>query len=169
MEEQKKQESHAIEALKEKEKVIEALRQEISDKGSMIHNADAVIDDIKRQSENLVAELQRKESEELALLQKLDDLQAESGRNQDQVTKRIENLQIEIAQREEQIKAEKLKVVELEELINNDNKLREILLKMKNLEEELELKKDELDVYSLNLEESEFNNGQLEQSIAKLK
>ena len=43
------------------------------------------------------------------------------------------------------------------------------MLRIKTLEEELELKKDELDVYSLNLAESEFNNSQLDQSIQKLK
>ena len=61
--EQKKSESHAIDALKEKEKTIEALSLEIQEKTSMIGKADEVIDDIKRQSENLVAELQRKELE----------------------------------------------------------------------------------------------------------
>lgn len=51
-------------------------------------------------------------------------------------------------------------------MINNENNLRDLVLKINGLKEELELKKDEIDVYSLNLEESEFNTGQLQQTVA---
>ena len=169
VEDHKKSESHAIEALKDKEKIIESLRQEISDKASIIKKTDEVIDDIKRQSENLMAELSRKEAEKQGLNQSLEEAQSNFDKNQELGRQLIDDLNRELAQKDEQLKAEKIRSSELEELINNDNKLREIIVKMKSLEEELELKKDELDVYCLNLEESEFNNGQLDQSIVNLK
>jgi hypothetical protein len=57
------------------------------------------------------------------------------------------------------------KYAELEEMLNDESKIKDVVNKMKTLEEDLELKRDEVDVYALNLEESEFNNGQLEVTI----
>ena len=62
-----------------------------------------------------------------------------------------------------------MKNQELEELINSEEKFKTVIEKVNNLEEELEHKKDEIDVYALNLEESEFNNGQLETTVNQLK
>lgn len=67
----------------------------------MIKKADEVIDDIKRQSENLVAELSRKESEKQNLLLELEDSKVEFDRSLEQERQKIDSLYQQLSQKEE--------------------------------------------------------------------
>ena len=157
------------EEISNKNKKIEELQQEISDKMNQFNDLGSRLQQLSQKMKDYDQESRQKDAEKEQLLAKFAEMEKDYQKNENMGRVLAEELNSKIQACQTELKQERDKYYDLEQLMNSDNKFKNVMDKNKSLEEELDFKKDELDVYVLNLEESEFNASQLEVTVANLK
>lgn len=165
----KKSEVLAVGVLKEKAELIEQLENTVGVKELQIAELCGELDQLKSKIREASKSLVVSEMENNTVTEKFKKLESDFEKKEQTSSKLAEELSGKISALKSDLAKSQNKNRDLQALLNNDNALSEVVSKISNLEQELEMKLDEVDVYALNLEESEFNNGQLETSVEELR
>lgn len=168
-EESKKSESLAVGVIKENTEKIEQLESQIVEKEHQIGSLNESIEAHNSKIMELEQMLFEKEAEMMQAQEKLSQMEQDQKQSEELSSQLAAELNTKLEESKNELDQMKDKYNQLEGILNQDDKYKEIMTRMSNLEMEISQKSDELDVYALNLEESEFNKGQLEVTVAELK